>query len=53
MHLIGVRKTLAEQHPWLPAAVLKAFEQSKAMAVEELIDVVGDEGRRCPSSRSR
>ena len=30
MHLIGIRRTLAEQHPWLPAAVFKAFEQSKA-----------------------
>ena len=30
MHLIGVRANLAEKHPWLPAAVLKAFEQSKA-----------------------
>lgn len=39
MHLIGLRKTLAEQHPWLPAAVLKAFEQSKAMAVDALVDV--------------
>ena len=39
MHLIGVRRTLAEKHPWLPAAVLKAFEQSKAMALEQLIDV--------------
>ena len=33
MHLIGVRRTLAEKHPWLPAAVLKAFEQSKAAAM--------------------
>ena len=33
MHLIGVRRTLAERHPWLPAAVLaKAFEQAKAVA---------------------
>jgi feruloyl esterase len=24
MHLVGVRRTLVEQHPWLPAAVLKA-----------------------------
>ena len=38
MHLIGLRRTLAEQHPWLPAAVLKAFEQSKAIAVEALVD---------------
>ena len=38
MHLIGVRRTLAEQHPWLPAAVLKAFEQSKAAAMAHLCD---------------
>ena len=38
MHLIGVRKTLAEQHPWLPGAVLKAFEQSKAAAMAALAD---------------
>src|SRR5690348_9760045 len=36
MHLIGVRRTLAEQHPWLPVAVLKAFEQSKATALAHL-----------------
>lgn len=39
MHIVGVRKTLAEKHPWLPAAVFKAFEQSKAIAVERLRDV--------------
>lgn len=39
MHIVGVRKTLAEKHPWLPAAVFKAFEQSKAAAVEHLRDV--------------
>jgi 4,5-dihydroxyphthalate decarboxylase len=38
MHLIGVRRTLVEKHPWLPAAVFKAFEQSKAAAVEALAD---------------
>ncbi len=38
MHLIGVRRALAEQHPWLPAAVFKAFERSKAWAVEYLAD---------------
>ena len=25
MHMIGVRRTLVTQHPWLPAAVFKAF----------------------------
>ncbi len=38
MHLVAVRRTLAEQHPWLPAAVLKAFERSKVLAVEALSD---------------
>jgi 4,5-dihydroxyphthalate decarboxylase len=38
MHLIGVRRELAEQHPWLPAAVFKAFERSKAIALEKLSD---------------
>ena len=34
MHVIGIRRTLVEQHPWLPAAVIKAFEQSKAKCLE-------------------
>ncbi len=38
MHIVGVRRTLAEQHPWLPGAVLKAFTQSKAVALEQLSD---------------
>ena len=38
MHLVGVRRSLAEQHPWLPGAVLKAFEQSKAAALVQLSD---------------
>jgi 4,5-dihydroxyphthalate decarboxylase len=38
MHLIGVRRQLAEQHPWLPGAVLKAFEHAKTIALEKLSD---------------
>jgi 4,5-dihydroxyphthalate decarboxylase len=38
MHLIGVRRTLAETHPWLPVAVFKAFEQSKTAALAALSD---------------
>ena len=38
MHLVGVRRSLVEQHPWLPAAVMKAFERSKQLAVEALAD---------------
>ena len=36
MHVVGVRKTLAEQHPWLPGAFYKAFCQSKAVALDKL-----------------
>jgi 4,5-dihydroxyphthalate decarboxylase len=36
MHLVGVRKTLVDRHPWLPASVYKAFLQAKAIAMGEL-----------------
>lgn len=38
MHLLGIRRTLAEQHPWLPGAVAKAFEKSKSVALTKLKD---------------
>ena len=38
MHVLGVRKELAAQHPWLPGAVLKAFSQAKAAALDKLAD---------------
>lgn len=38
MHLLGVRKTLAKAHPWLPGALYKAFNLSKNMAVNMLLD---------------
>ena len=38
MHVTGIRRTLVERHPWLPAAVLKAFTQAKAKCLEELED---------------
>ncbi|AOB32738.1 4,5-dihydroxyphthalate decarboxylase [Bordetella sp. H567] len=38
MHVLGLRKTLAEKHPWLPGTLLKAFEQSKAAALAKLSD---------------
>jgi 4,5-dihydroxyphthalate decarboxylase len=38
MHVLGVRRTLAEAHPWLPGALLKAFEQSKRAALAKLAD---------------
>jgi 4,5-dihydroxyphthalate decarboxylase len=39
MHIVGIRRTLADRHPWLPAAVMKAFEQSKARALAKMADV--------------
>jgi 4,5-dihydroxyphthalate decarboxylase len=38
MHLTGVRRELAERHPWLPAAVFKAFDQAKASGLARLSD---------------
>jgi 4,5-dihydroxyphthalate decarboxylase len=38
MHVVGIRKELAAQHPWLPVAVQKAFTQAKAAAIELLED---------------
>jgi 4,5-dihydroxyphthalate decarboxylase len=38
MHIVGVRRTLAEQHPWLPGAVFKAFSQAKDKALDSLSD---------------
>ena len=36
MHIIGIRKTLVERHPWLPVSVLKAFIRAKELNVYEL-----------------
>jgi 4,5-dihydroxyphthalate decarboxylase len=38
MHVLGVRRSLAEQHPWLPGALLKAFTEAKRLAEGLLAD---------------
>jgi len=38
MHLLGIRRTLVDRHPWLPATVVKAFEQAKACGLAKLAD---------------
>jgi 4,5-dihydroxyphthalate decarboxylase len=38
MHVVGIRQELATRHPWLPAAVQKAFTQSKEIALDLLSD---------------
>ncbi|HUI97782.1 MAG TPA: ABC transporter substrate-binding protein [Xanthobacteraceae bacterium] len=39
MHLIGIRKSLVERHPWLATSVYKAFCEAKAIAMTNLRDV--------------
>ena len=36
MHLIGIRRTLAEKHPWLAGNVYKAFCQAKDLAMRDV-----------------
>ncbi|SON57768.1 4,5-dihydroxyphthalate decarboxylase [Hartmannibacter diazotrophicus] len=38
MHVLGIRRDLVDDHPWLPAAVQKAFVAAKRMALERLSD---------------
>ncbi|WP_346898805.1 ABC transporter substrate-binding protein [uncultured Roseibium sp.] len=38
MHVLGIRRTLADEHPWLPGALFKAFTQAKAVAQAALAD---------------
>tara|TARA_B100000686_G_scaffold350679_1_gene447286 strand:+ start:2741 stop:3736 length:996 start_codon:yes stop_codon:yes gene_type:complete len=39
MHLIGIRKKLMDEHPWLASSVLKAFTEAKNIAVREMSDI--------------
>lgn len=39
MHALGVRKELAQKHPWLPLSLYKAFSQAKAIAQQDLQEV--------------
>ena len=39
MHLVGVRRDLAERHPWLAANVFRAFVKAKAMAMQDLAQI--------------
>jgi len=36
MHLMGIRRSLVEQHPWLPVNIYKAFVRAKEVAIEEM-----------------
>lgn len=38
MHLLGLRRELAQRHPWLPVALFKAFDEARRLAFEQLAD---------------
>lgn len=39
MHVVGIRRSLVEAHPWLPSAAFKAFNAAKDKALEALDDI--------------
>lgn len=39
MHLVGIRRSLVERHPWLAASVYKAFVQAKQICLQELAQI--------------
>jgi 4,5-dihydroxyphthalate decarboxylase len=39
MHVVGIRKALVEQYPWLASSLLKAFTEAKNHALRELSEV--------------
>lgn len=39
MHVVGIRRELVQQHPWLASSVMKAFTQAKNLALHELAEV--------------
>ena len=39
MHAIGIRRSLAERHPWLAASVYKAFVEAKRLAEDDLAEM--------------
>jgi 4,5-dihydroxyphthalate decarboxylase len=38
MHVLALRRSLADRHPWLPGALFKAFSQSRVLAETALAD---------------
>jgi 4,5-dihydroxyphthalate decarboxylase len=36
MHVIGIRRTLLDRHPWLAVSLYKAFVQAKALCMAQL-----------------
>ncbi|MGB9043623.1 MAG: hypothetical protein WCC81_14265, partial [Pseudolabrys sp.] len=36
MHVLGIRKSLADEHPWLAVNLFRAFNESKAIAMKRM-----------------
>ena len=36
MHVVGIRQSLVDKHPWLPVSIYKGFLEAKKLATEEL-----------------
>jgi 4,5-dihydroxyphthalate decarboxylase len=39
MHLVGIRKSLVERHPWLATSLYKAFVEAKTYAMREVREI--------------
>ena len=39
MHLVAIRRSIVEQHPWLPVHVYRAYQEAKAICYEHLSEV--------------
>ena len=39
MHMVGIRRSLVEQHPWLPVNVYKGFLEAKRLAMQDLGEI--------------
>jgi 4,5-dihydroxyphthalate decarboxylase len=38
MHVLGIRLTLAEEHPWLAVNLFRAFSEAKTIAIKRLVN---------------
>lgn len=38
MHVVAIRRSLVERHPWLPVNLYKAFEEAKAEAMQRMLN---------------
>ena len=38
MHVVGIRRSLVEKHPWLPINLYKAFNESKAAGMKRMFN---------------